>query len=179
MPLVKPLDISFLNELLQPICGQPLTGMWRPVGQLFEFGVQKPSINRRGEPITRGDFDLKFIGADWRVVHQGRIIMGSYDHDGEGRFYKSVEPPCRPYDADARALAKEFLADVTSGKYIAESIKVGRLADITVVLSDGLVIESFASSGIEDSLWWCHNLRTNVSCLVFPSGYVIQGRDEK
>ena len=105
--------------------------------------------------------------------------MGSYDHDDEARFYKSVEPPCRSYDADARDLAKEFLADVKSGKYIAESIKVGDLADIKVMLSDGLVIESFASSGEDDSLWWCHDLRTDVSCLVLPSGYFVRRSDEE
>lgn len=105
--------------------------------------------------------------------------MGSYDHDGEARFYKSVEPPYRLYDADARALAKEFLADVESGKYIAESIKVGDFADIKVLLSDDLVIESFASCGVDDELWWCHNLRTDVSCLVRASGYYVQGSDEE
>src|SRR5690242_1447545 len=97
---VQQLDLPFLNELLQPICGEPLSGMWRAVGQILEFGVQKPATNRKGEAITRGDFDLKFIAADWRIVHHGRIILGSSDYGDETRFYESDESPHCAYNAE-------------------------------------------------------------------------------
>ncbi len=165
------LDSHFLTGLLQSVCGQPLTAMWRAVGQVFEFGAQRPTSNRRGEPITQGDFALKLIWADWRIVQGGRIILGSSDQDDDTWFYKSEQPASSQYDEHARKLAHEFLANVASGRHIAESISVSELADIKILLSDDLVIESFGSSGEDKDLWWCHDLRTDVSCLVGPSGY--------
>lgn len=119
MPWVEPLDISFLNELLQPICGQPLTGMRKAVGDVFEFGVQKPATDRKGNTITEGDFILKFIFADWRIVQRGRIILGSGDLSGETQFYDSHEPHVNQDQEEARKLAREFLDDVVGGRYIA------------------------------------------------------------
>ena len=163
------LDLTLLNDLLQPIVGEPLSGMWRALGQVFEFGEQRPDTNRRGEAITQGDFLLKFIAADWRVVQAGRIILGSSDHTNNDRFYDTDQEPERPYDAEAWRLGRDFLESVENCKFVAESIEVGRFADVRVRLSHDLMIESFGSSGQDFDLWWFLNRRTDFSCLVGPS----------
>lgn len=165
------LDIDFLHELLQPICSEPLTGVWRAVGQVFEFGVQRPMKDRKGEGITRGDFDLKFIYADWRVVHHGRVILGSTDHCDDEQFYNSDQPPELPYNAEARRLACDFFDALSEAKFIVESVVVRDHADVAIRLSDELLIESFSSSGQDSDSWWFSNRRTDVSCLVGPSGH--------
>ncbi len=171
------LDTPLLNELLQPICAQPLTAIRRAVGQVFEFGLQKPASNKHGEPTTHGDFWLKFIWADWRVIHRGRVILGSSDQDEEGWFYDAEEPPLLEYNANARALAHSFLENVAAGKHIVESVGVGDFADVTIALSYDLLIQSFGSSGEDRDSWWFLNLLTDMSCLVGPSGHNL-GRHE-
>lgn len=164
------LDLPHLCDLLQPIVGEPLSGMWRAVGQVFEFGEQKPDTNRHGEATTRGDFFLKFIAADWRVVQAGRIVIGSSDHTNNERFFEADQLSEQPYDVEAWRLGRNFLHSVEEGEFITESIQVGQFGDVTIHLSNGLLIESFGSSGQDIDLWWFHDRRTDVSCLVFPSG---------
>lgn len=101
-------DLPYLSDLLQPMVGEPLSEMFRAVGQVFEFGEQRPDINRREEAITRGDFALKFIAGDWRVVQASRIILDSSDHTNNDSFYDD-KPPHRPYDLEAWHLGREFL----------------------------------------------------------------------
>jgi len=162
------LDLPYLHDLLLPIVGEPLSGMWRAVGQVFEFGEQRPDTNRRGEAITRGDFWLKFIAADWRVIQGGRLIIGSSDRTNDDRFFNSDEPPLRPDDVEIWRLGRDFLKAVEDCKFVAESIEVGQFADVRVHLSNDLLIQSFGSSGQDFDLWWFHNRRTDVSCLVDP-----------
>ena len=164
------LDLPKLCDLVQPIVGEPLTGMFRALGQVFAFGEQRLNTNRRREETTLGDFHLKFICADWRVVQGGRVILGSSDHSNDERFYNSNEPPKFPYDAEAWRLGRGFLQSVEDCKFVAESIRVSQFADVTIKLSDDLLIQSFGSSGQDLDLWWFHNRRTDVSCLVGPSG---------
>lgn len=144
--------------------------MYRAIGQVFEFGVQRPATNRRGEAITQSDFNLKFIWADWRIVHEGTIILGSSDYSSDERFYDSNDPPHAPYDAESRLRANRFFDAVREGKFTVESVELTDLAEVNVQLSHGVLLESFASSGENLDLWWFHNRRTDVSCLVGPSG---------
>ena len=173
--MVPRLDIPFLNGLLQGICGEPLTDMWRGLGQIFEFGVQRPATNKKGEAITYGTFDLKFTSADWRIVRQGRVLLGSFDHSLETRFYDPDEPAGQPYDVEARVLVREFFDDVSSARLIVESVEVSVLADITILLTGDTMIQSFGSSGEDHDLWWCLDRRTDVSCLVGPGGHHVGG----
>jgi hypothetical protein len=165
------IDLPDLRDLLQPIVGQPLSGMWRAVGQVFEFGEQRPDTNRRGEAIMQGDFLLKFIAADWRVIQADRLILGSSDHSSDDRFFDSEEPSECLYESEAWRLGRDFLQSVKERKFVAESIEVGKFADVTVHLSNNLLIQSFGSSGQDLDLWWFLNRCTDVSCLVGPSGH--------
>lgn len=167
------LDVPFLNDFLQPICGQPLTAMWRAIGQVFDFGEQKSTTNRRREAIARGDFALKFIYADWRITQGGRIILGSTDYVDGTWFYELEEPARGQFDEDARRLVHEFLEELPTGRLVAQSVVVSHFADITITLSNDLVIQSFGSSGESQDLWWCHNLLTDLSCLVGLSGHTL------
>jgi hypothetical protein len=168
-------DSGFVRELLQPLVGEPLTGMWRAVGQVFEFGEQRAATNRRGEPITRGDFQLKFIAADWRVVQSGRIILGSSDLDTEEQFYEAETPPEGAHSEEAWRLARAYFDAVETAEFVVQSADVSEFGEVTVRLSPDVVIQSFASSAQDLDLWWFMNERTDVSCLVGPSGHNVGG----
>lgn len=163
------MDNAFLRELLQPLVGESLTGMYRYLGQVFEFGEQRPWTNRRGEATTRGDFLLKFISADWRIVQAGRIVLGSSDRDPEKQFYEAETPPDNSHNAEAWRLARAYFDAVEAGTFVVETVDVGGFGEVTLRLSQALVIESFASSAQDLDLWWFMNDRTQVSCLVGPS----------
>jgi hypothetical protein len=164
------LDRARLQTLLKPIVGERLADMWRAAGQIFEFGEQRSDTNRRGEPVTRGDFSLKFLGADWRVVRAGCLVFGSSDHSREQRFYVTDAPPDRPEDAEAWSRARHFLQSVEEGAFVVEEVEVGQFADLTIRLSPDLMIQSFCATGQDADLWWFHDLRTDASCLVNQLG---------
>jgi hypothetical protein len=135
--------------MLQPLRGQPLCAMFQAVGQAFEFGERRPTRDRRGKAFLSGDYVLKFVAADWRIIQDDRIILGSTDHSGglEGTFFcESEEPPEQEPDIKAWHRGRRFLQEVVGCKYTVESVNVGRFADVTVNLSDNLRIESFSST---------------------------------
>ncbi len=173
------LDLQHLHDLLQPIVGEPLSDIYRSVGQVFEFGEQRPDTNKRGEAITRGDFTLKLIAADWRIVQAGRVILGSSDRTNNESFFHDDEPSDLPFGAEAWRLGREFLGSVEEANLVVEAIEVGPFADVAIQLSNGFKMESFGSSGQDFDLWWFHNRRTDVSCLVSPSGPYIGKHSER
>lgn len=173
------LDIPQLHEMLQPIVGEPLSDMYRAIGQVFEFGVQRPDTNRKGQAITRADISLKFICADYRVVQGGRLILGSSDFSpDDDQFFNLDEPTGNAFEAESWRLGKDFFRAVDEARFVVESINVGRFGDVTIQLSNDLLVQSFGSSGQDMDLWWFANERTDFSCLVFPSGHC-QGRRAK
>jgi len=144
--------------------------MYRAVGQVFDFGKQQPATNRRSEAITRGDLCLKFISADWRIIQEGRILLGSSDFGAEGTFYDLEEAPELAYNAEAWRLARDFFIKVREGVFVVESFSIGSFAEVNVQMTHRLSVESFASAGQDLDILWFHNRRTDVSCLVGPSG---------
>lgn len=62
---LSPMDLEIAREALKGIVGLPLTDAWIGGGWRFEFGEQKPFINRKGFPATRADWSL--VAETWRV----------------------------------------------------------------------------------------------------------------
>lgn len=97
--------------------------------------------------------------------------MGSTDLTDAARFYGSEKPPTPPYDEEALRSAQPFLDEVEKGQFVVQSIEVGKFADVTILLTHKVVVQSFGSSGVDHDLWHFSNRRAEVSCLVGPSGY--------
>ena len=91
------------SEDLSPLVGLPLSNMWRYLGcQKFEFGEQKPHVNRKGEATTWADWAL-VANCRWRIQGPDAFSL-TWEHFGptpERRddhadpFYDSlrVDPP--------------------------------------------------------------------------------------
>jgi hypothetical protein len=172
-------EIAFLTEQLQPICGEPLTCIRKAVGDVFEFGIQRPAKNLRGEDITRADFFLKFIYADWRVMHRGRIILASVEHSDDEHLIGPELVPEPAYVAASQVLAREFFVAVTEGKFIVQSVIVREHADLTIQLSDELKIESFSSSCQNKDVWYFCNDNAKVSGIIGTVTYNIGTFNER
>jgi len=77
-----------IEQALRPIIGEPLTAMWRYAGnQKFEFGVQRPCKNRKGEEITRADLGL-VVSCHWRMDAPDGGYISSEDYGPNGARYR-------------------------------------------------------------------------------------------
>ena len=71
-------------QALHPLIGEPLSDMFRFAGiQAFDFGVQRPAKNRKGEDITVSDQGLH-ISCSWIVAGPEGDIFSSKDFGPEG-----------------------------------------------------------------------------------------------
>jgi len=88
------------QEAFSPLIGLPLSDMWRYGSQKFEFGEQKPHLNRKGEETTWADWGLVVAGA-WHLSGPNGFALSSEHfaperHDEHAKdFYESLddEPP--------------------------------------------------------------------------------------
>lgn len=88
---------SLVQDALAPLVGLPISDMWRYAGcQKFEFGEQRPHLNRKGDETTWADWGL-VVSCAWRIEGPNCFILSS-DHFGETRtddfahdFYDSLE----------------------------------------------------------------------------------------
>jgi hypothetical protein len=160
-PLVKSeertTDWAEIANLLQPIVGQPLTDMWRPIGQGFEFGPQTPTINRRGEAVHRAPMLLDLLDR-WHITRGSTIVMGYADHVHKRRFYHRQKAPA---EAEARARwvrAKEFFEHVSEGSLIVRAVQ-GRGGGLEIELSGDYWIRAFVDgTDVSDVLYFRNDL---------------------
>jgi hypothetical protein len=110
-------------SLLSPMIGEPLSDMWRALGQIFEFGEQKPFVNHKGEEATQADFHFKAL-SDWSLSQDGVLIMNAYDHRGKRRFYHRIRKPTEPEKAVRWSRANAFFDQVYEGSLVLNNISV-------------------------------------------------------
>jgi len=73
-----------IKRELSPLLGKPLTFMFRAAGiQAFEFGQQRPAVNRKGEAVSKGDWRIN-ARCDWSIRGPAGVIVSSADF-GPGR----------------------------------------------------------------------------------------------
>lgn len=147
-------DAAALTERLKVLVGLPLTDIWRPIWQCFEFGEQKPALNKKGDEITRADYSVTLTG-DWAVTLGSLVVMGSGDHksNGKRRFYDRVTPPREPEARDRWKRAKAFFQLIEEAKLIVESILVTPSGLILISLSDGYVIQGMQCNADNSELF--------------------------
>lgn len=53
---LSPDEIDLARRAMSPILGEPLSDMWRyGEFQRFEFGAQKPFLNKKGQEVAKAD----------------------------------------------------------------------------------------------------------------------------
>ena len=68
-----------IERVLKPLIGEPLSGMSRLGGmQMFEFGIQRPRKNRKGQDITLADQRLH-VSCHWCITGPEGGIFSSED----------------------------------------------------------------------------------------------------
>src|SRR6266571_2122201 len=66
---------------LRVLIGQPMSDCWRAINmQIFEFGQQRPTVNRKGQDIEVADLKLH-VQCRWRLVDGATIVFGRDDLD--------------------------------------------------------------------------------------------------
>ena len=110
--------------------------MWRPAWQAFEFGLQKPGKNRRGEDITIADWKLDVSG-DWEILGPSEFCLSSKDF--------------LPERKDEHAYA--FYDSLKSDPPTVEKVEVRRDYSLKISMSKGFVLE-VAAPKRRDHEWW-------------------------
>lgn len=83
-----------IEDMLRPIVVEPLSDMWRYPGcQYFEFGVQRPHKNRKGQDVTWSDWHLG-VECDWRITGPAGYIVSSDDY---GPGYNRRDEMAHPF----------------------------------------------------------------------------------
>lgn len=130
-----------IEEALQPLIGEPLTDMWRYAGcQKFEFGVQRPMQNTRGEECTRADLGF-VVSCDWRINGPEGYIVSSADFGPEG---SRRDPPAEPF--------YDLLGDTPP---VVEALEVNDEGALLFRMTSGYTLEVLPSADIEphDEHW--------------------------
>lgn len=122
-----------MNELI----GQPLTSMWRYAGlQKFEFGVQKPSRNRKGEKVTHADWGL-VVTCRWQIDDKDENkIVGSEDFGPQGARRDSG--------------ASEFYKRLWSDPPIVQSIEGNVRGDVYFTMSEGYTLDIRVQANLDE-----------------------------
>jgi hypothetical protein len=112
---------------LTSLVGLPLSDMWRAGFQIFEFGVQRPHLNHRGEEVTRADYALH-VSCPWRVLSPAGLALGSGDYESPGRG---------PRHHRARA----FFEQMDAGLLTVEGVEVDASGGPRLQLGKGYLLE--------------------------------------
>ena len=121
-----------IERALQPLIGEPLSDMRRFVGiQAFEFGIQRPCKNRKGQDITRGTWRLH-AGCYWRITGPDGNILSAEDFGPGGSRRDQM---AKPFYAQVAA-AVLTVAAIESDEYMA--IGRGETVDDIVPTGDPL-----------------------------------------
>lgn len=132
-----------IEETLKPIIGEPLSDMWRYAGfQVFEFGIQRPAVNRKGQPITRSDWALGAC-CTWSICGTEGRVLSSEDFGPDGERHDEAAAP--------------FYQLVDDSSLIVRAIEVGERAQVRFVLSQGFALDIVLDSDDpQEDQWHFH-----------------------
>lgn len=178
-----PLTIEMADKALAPFVGMPLTGFYKPIWAIFEFGEQLPDKNRKGEDVTFSDWCIDLHGV-WQVTNEDKVVLGSADmpwrRKGRGRrFFSRMTPPPDPDKRIRWQAANDFFDRVDAGNLIVASVSGGPAGAICIELSDGFAIRTFTGHSATGDLWTVRKRTTDYSFWANvqptgPSAYTIQ-----
>ncbi|MCO5297393.1 MAG: hypothetical protein M9921_11090 [Fimbriimonadaceae bacterium] len=162
-----------LQEALRSLLvGLPLSDYWKPIFHVFEFGEQKPKLNKRGVEITKADVSLN-VECSWRIRCGTRYVMGSDDFE----FPRSVQrvalprrrtPPGDPNDAIRWRVCQQFFREVERASLVVRRVQVSALGDLKISLSRNHVLDVW----VQGSGWMLHTPHVTWDASVALSGEV-------
>lgn len=132
--------VEEIEAALGPLIGEPLTDMWRYAGcQKFEFGVQRPMNNKRGEDTSMADWGL-VVECGWRITGPEGPVVSSDDFSPDGRRDEGAYP---------------FYDQVHTDSPVVEDIAVADDGAFRIRMSRGFTLEvqPAADAGPQDEQW--------------------------
>jgi hypothetical protein len=121
-----------LFDQLAHLVGEPLSDMWRYAGrQAFEFGCQKPFLNKKGKPTSRAENWL-VVSCDWRLWEGADVLLCAADFGEERRDEQGYE----------------FYGLLRENPPIVEHLEVEKRGELRFKLSQGYVLEIVCVDGI-------------------------------
>lgn len=128
-----------IEKTLRPLVGKPLSDMWRYAGlQKFEFGVQRPHKNRKGQDVTWADWGL-VVACAWRITGRARPVVASADF-GPGRSRH-----------DEQALP--FYTGLATAPPIVEAIEAAANGSLRISLSHEYLLEVHTDGETDSEQW--------------------------
>lgn len=128
-----------IEKRLVCLVGKRFSDMMRYAGwQRFEFGEQKPTINRKGRSLRTSDLAIA-AACHWRITQNGNPVVSADDFG-----------PDRERRDDS---AMPFYAALPDKGPIIERLTVGERGELLFVCSDGISLEIDATRPLHTWLW--------------------------
>lgn len=128
-----------IEEVLHSLVGLPLSYMGRFVGwQRFEFGPQKPFINKKGQEATKADYAIH-VACGWRIVGLEGIIVGSDDYG----------PGSERHDDQG----KPFFRMLAQSSPVVESVSADDVGSVHLALTGGYRLDVLPMGAIQAEQW--------------------------
>lgn len=128
-----------IEQALHPLLGEPLSNMWRYAGcQKFEFGVQRPHKNRKGQTVTWADWGL-VVTCAWCIRGPEGVIVSSDDF-GPGRSRRDEK-------------AYPFYDMLHDDPPIVETIVAGEDGTVHIQMTRGYTLDVRPKGGPDTEEW--------------------------
>lgn len=156
------------------LVGLPLTDMWHPLFHVFEFGEQKPFVNRAGRPSERADITFDIDGA-WRLMRYEKVLIASDDYPSMFYEEEAQKTHRRELATIFRRRSTAALFDaMAANTLVVRSVTLTTTQVVTVTMDQSYTIEAIPCSGARFAEHW--SLRTpefTVNCIgnrfeIFP-----------
>jgi hypothetical protein len=178
--MIERVSKEAIEEALRPIVGLPVN-FWSRVLDMADIGFGRTVTRqtRRG-PQEKSEYALH-IQCDWRVVRDGRVLVGYVDFHRPPLGFEGSEDDFKPRDAKRNRqddLIEAVLAH-HEGPHIVQTVEGSSTGDLKVWFDDHCLLETFVWSaqidGDPDEHWRFFETGADRHFVVVGGG--IQGPD--
>jgi hypothetical protein len=151
----RPITFEEVRTFAAMLVGQPFNrGMRAADMEMFEFGEERPWIDKLGRNRMNGDIELH-VQASWRIVRGDRIVAGYSDYrDPPDGIEREAFDRTRGDRIRRDELLDAFHAERADPRRSVRSVDVRPTGDLTITLDDGSRLELRPdSTGIHDEYW--------------------------
>ncbi len=132
-------EAAQIEQVLHPLVGLSLSDMGRFVGwQRFEFGPQKPFINKKGQEATKADYAIDVV-CGWRIISPEGVVVGSDDYG----------PGMERHDEQG----KPFFRMLSQSPPVVESVRADNVGSVHFALTGGYRLDILPMGAIQAEQW--------------------------